>query len=587
MRAPFASAFCFAVRGFALTGLTIACDDTTAPAVASQLGFAVQPATAVAGESIAPAVVVVVLDANGRTVTSARNHIDIEIVANPAHATLSGTTSVTAVNGTATFSNLTMSKVGVDYRLVAKSPGLSSPVSSPFDVKAGPPGQLAFVVQPTKTSVASTIDPAVLVEVRDASGNPVTSATNAITVAISGGGGGGSLSGTTTVAAVNGVATFSSLSVNTAGAGYTLTAAAANLVGATSAVFDIRDQLFFTTVSAGYFHACGVSSGVGYCWGEASDGQLGAIHDIWPGSVSGGFTFAQVSAGRVHTCGVTAAGAAYCWGSNFYGQLGTGSGSSNAAAPTAVFGGRTFAMLSAGYNHTCGVTTAGAGYCWGDNSTGELADPTIARSNVPLAVPGGLTFSTLSPGRYFTCGLTTDNAAYCWGDNSFGELGDGTTVERLSPVPVSGQLKFTVVSAGGFHACGLTTAGAAYCWGDDSYGELGDGFQSNSVTPTAVSGGYTFAMISAGNRHTCAVTTSGIAYCWGENSTGHLGNNSITSSKIPVAVSGGLTFANVSAGRFHTCGLTTAGAGYCWGQNGSGKLGDGTTTDSRVPVRIR
>ncbi|MDP6498758.1 MAG: RCC1 domain-containing protein [Dehalococcoidia bacterium] len=32
-----------------------------------------------------------------------------------------------------------------------------------------------------------------------------------------------------------------------------------------------------------------------------------------------------------------------------------------------------FASVSAGVNHTCGVTTGGAAYCWGGTSTANLA----------------------------------------------------------------------------------------------------------------------------------------------------------------------------------------------------------------------
>ncbi|HVO35011.1 MAG TPA: hypothetical protein VMT21_05565, partial [Gemmatimonadales bacterium] len=56
----------------------------------------------------------------------------------------------------------------------------------------------------------------------------------------------------------------------------------------------------------------------------------------------------------------------------------------------------------------------------------------------PVAVAGGLTFASLTAGRYHTCGLTRGGAAYCWGYNYYGELGDSTTTDRLSPVRVLG-----------------------------------------------------------------------------------------------------------------------------------------------------
>jgi subtilase family serine protease len=101
------------------------------------------------------------------------------------------------------------------------------------------PAKVAFTVQPTNVVVGASITPAVKVSVEDASGNVVTSATNAITIAIGTNLNGGTLSGTLTANAVNGVATFSNLSINTAGTGYTLTAAAAGLTGATSSAFNV------------------------------------------------------------------------------------------------------------------------------------------------------------------------------------------------------------------------------------------------------------------------------------------------------------------------------------------------------------
>jgi len=51
-------------------------------------------------------------------------------------------------------------------------------------------------------------------------------------------------------------------------------------------------------------------------------------------------------------------------------------------------------------------------------------------------VAGGVTFAAVSAGNGHTCGVTPAGAAYCWGINSGGQLGDGTTTNRLTPVRV-------------------------------------------------------------------------------------------------------------------------------------------------------
>jgi hypothetical protein len=577
-----------ALAGLAVAVLAACGGDSTAPPVASQLSFTTHPTTTGAGQPITPAITVAVVDVGLRPVKSARNIITLSMASNSANATLSGVTSVAAVDGVATFSNVSTTKLGVGYVLIATATDLIGALSRPFDVTFGPPAKLAFITQPMTVEPAETIAPAVKVEVRDAFDNKVTTATNTITMAIGTNPSGATLLGTTSVAAVSGVASFSDLSVDNAGEFYSLQATSGNLNAATSASFHVRRPINFAMLSAGYFHSCGLATDSRvFCWGNPADGRLGGTGGILAGPVSGGLAFASVSSGRDHSCGLTTNGAARCWGANGSGQLGTGN-TASAPTPTAVVGSLSFASLAAGYSHTCGVTGAGVGYCWGDNSFGETGSGSSAREYAPAAVSGGLNFLTVTPGRFFTCGLTTGNVAYCWGDNSFGELGDGTKLQRIDPVPVSGQLTFASVSAGGFHACGLTTLGAAYCWGDNSTGQLGNGNMTQSSTPVEVAGGLTFASISAGNRHTCAVTTGGIGYCWGDNSDGHLGvGTTPSSSSIPVPVSGGLAFRSLTAARFHTCGVTTAGSGYCWGRNDVGALGDGTTTTSFVPVRVR
>jgi hypothetical protein len=223
------------------TGLT---GDTSSPfdisvGPATRLAFSVQPSTTVAGATLSPAVQITVQDAGGNTVTTSTASITVAISTNPGSGTLSGTATLSAVNGVATFSNLSINRTGTGYTLTASSSGLTSSTSSTFAITPGTATALAFSQPPTNSIAGNSISPAVAVNVVDGLGNTVTSSTASITVAIGTNPSGGSLSGTTTVSAVNGVATFSNLSINRSGSGYTLTGSSSGLAGATSAAFTV------------------------------------------------------------------------------------------------------------------------------------------------------------------------------------------------------------------------------------------------------------------------------------------------------------------------------------------------------------
>ena len=157
-----------------------------------------------------------------------------------------------------------------------------------------------------------------------------------------------------------------------------------------------------------------------------------------PALVSGGLSFASVSAGDRQTCGLTAASEAYCWGYNYAGQLGDGT-TTTRLTPTLVSGGLSFASVSQAVlnDYACGVETAGAAYCWGWNGNGQLGDGTTTQRLIPTLVSGGLSFASLSQGTFHVCALTPAGDAYCWGNNSSGQLGnDGATPQSMTPVPV-------------------------------------------------------------------------------------------------------------------------------------------------------
>jgi len=359
----------------------------------------------------------------------------------------------------------------------------------------------------------------------------------------------------------------------------------------------------FVSLGLGAARTCGMTTtGDTYCWGQTETPTF----DLVPRQVAGGLRFSTISVGGYVACGIAAQGAAYCWGSNVGGQLGVDSASTFVArTPIAVSGGQSFVALAAGDQHTCGVTTAGAVYCWGRNANGNLGTGDSADHATPVPVHGGLTFKGITVGDTYTCGLTPAGLAYCWGDNMFATLGVPTTetcgAQRVGlppplcsrrPVPVQGGLTFTAIAAGGSHVCGLSGDGIAYCWGNNRQGQLGvaDSSVVTSTKPLAVAGGLRFSSIGAGFFHTCALSQDGHAHCWGQNDLGEVGVAPLAPGRwpaaavrAPVPVSGGLTFRSLAVGGRGACGITAAGETYCWGAT---YLGNGSPESSALPVRV-
>ena len=225
--------------GIAIKSYIIVNSATNVTGPATQLAFSQQPGNTITGNGITPAITVTVKDASGNTVTTSTAAITLGIMSNPGGGTLSGTTTVNAVNGVATFSGLSINKIGNSYTLIATSGSLTQVISNVFNITAGAATKLAFNQQPANTSAGATITPAVTVTVQDAGGNTVTSSSASITIAIGTNPGSGSLSGTTTINVANGVATFSGLNIDKPGTGYSFTAASTGLSGATSTTFNI------------------------------------------------------------------------------------------------------------------------------------------------------------------------------------------------------------------------------------------------------------------------------------------------------------------------------------------------------------
>jgi hypothetical protein len=275
---------------------------------------------------------------------------------------------------------------------------------------------------------------------------------------------------------------------------------------------------------------CGVSSAQAVlCWGvnALSDSAGASVTALAPSTVASAQAFTQVAPGLIHTCALATNQTAWCWGDNSANQLGDQTAKSR-GAPAPVAGGFTFTALTAGYGHTCGIATDGSAFCWGLNGNAQLGNSNTAiNANSPVRVTGTQTFKRISAGQSFTCGLTTAGRVYCWGN-----LGTGSTAVS-TPRTYASAPDFTSISLGAFHACALTADGTAYCWGDNTVGQLGDSTFVERPAPTAVSTSLKFTSISAGVGHTCGQTADRSVACWGVNRAGELGDSVSTAPFRP------------------------------------------------------
>ena len=301
----------------------------------------------------------------------------------------------------------------------------------------------------------------------------------------------------------------------------------------------LNTDVRFKQISTFGTTTCGISrEGRAYCWGYNGWGNLGngtsGAPSATPVAVAGGMTFKSVSLGAQHNCAVTTDDKVYCWGFNQSSEFGNNNAASS-NVPVLAAGGMSFASISGGNDVTCGVTAAGQGYCWGHNGSGALGDglrPTMGNTytRTPSAIVGGLTFRSVLASQGYTCGVTTAGQGYCWGSGG-NRFGSGFSAETSTPRPIPG-FSWKQFSPGSRHACGITTDDDLYCWGSNGFGQLGNPIGTNgSTTPVRAAGSLKVAEVSAANistgsaAYTCTISQDRLTtYCFGKNDFGQLGN---------------------------------------------------------------
>lgn len=349
-------------------------------------------------------------------------------------------------------------------------------------------------------------------------------------------------------------------------------------------------------VSVSFGHACALlDANKLICWGENSDGELGAevalsthMGDdplemvslspiLFKPSIVPAFTVIQVVAVYSATCALFSNGRIICWGDGSHGVTGRdttgdiGDIGTMATLNFIVFSDDVPAIQLAGMAHACAVFANGRVRCWGYNGNQQLGDTTYENRG------SGTQHSSITEARYVSFSPT------------------------INTIPI------VSVTCGYSSTCALFAYGRLICFGgyNNSFGQLGTVFaqvqavswcDAASCLPVSSAGFISFSdspnvsakFVECGLYHTCVLFDNTKMLCFGHNADAQLGTDSLTNVSGPaggilsvqpyISFSSTLPISSFAIGFGHTCVIRCDGAVLCFGKNAAGQLGRGSIT---------
>ncbi|MDQ6689065.1 MAG: hypothetical protein M3Z18_00955, partial [Gemmatimonadota bacterium] len=452
--------------GVAGAPVTFTATGTAGPA--AQIALVDGSTTGTAGLPVANPPRVIVKDANDNPVAG----VAVSFAVASGGGSISGAAQTTNTSGIAAVPSWTLGTIAGTNTMTATATGLTgSPLTITAVSIAGPPAKLAFLTQPSNTGWR-VYAPTIVVALEDQYGNVAMSSVAPVTLSLLNNPGSASLTGGEATAPVNGLASFSSVTLNQPGSGYTLSATTsmAGVSAASSAPFDVSPTAIVASWQSPVIGLTVVDSAVVFTsaklGGGGERGDLVSAPKMGGTAIVRGSTNVLASAGRVLADG---AGVATL---QIYRMLRWDSGIIRAAAGT-----WTQTVLWLGSDYAAGP----------DLEFDGVNFYTVATADAPPSSPG-IVRVRASDGSLFnlTPGIVSPFAVD--GGQLYFKMttGTATTIERMS---VNGGPSTTVVTGvggaqqGGGWRSMLVVNGTLY------WSEAGTGAGSGSIRSVPVSGG--------------------------------------------------------------------------------------------------
>ncbi|XP_052458893.1 probable E3 ubiquitin-protein ligase HERC4 [Carassius gibelio] len=201
-------------------------------------------------------------------------------------------------------------------------------------------------------------------------------------------------------------------------------------------------------------------------------------------------------------------------------------------------------QIACGDHHSMALTHDGHVFVWGDNSHGQLGlekDHPGSPSAQHVKSLSGVPLAQISAGGDHSFGLSLSGVVFGWGKNSAGQLGLGDTTDRHVPTVVKSlnQKKTVSISCGGEHTATLSKGGTVFTFGSGGSGQLGHKSFKDEHHPRVVAElwGSEVSQVTCGRHHTLvSVASSKRIYSFGCWMQGKLGNCKMIKKSVPFPV---------------------------------------------------